>query len=102
MRWVDVAEMAVKECTLLKKALYVLLYDQFEDVASDLEDIDAPDETYIDYIISALIEKNEFICPFKNYDSSHRCKLGKKCNDNDLEINCEIEAEEVWKHFIEF
>lgn len=91
--------MAVRETTLLKKALYVLLYDQF-DVASDLEDIDAPDETYIDYIISALIEKNEFICPFKNYSSSHYCKLGKECNDNDLEIDCGVEAEEVWKHFI--
>jgi hypothetical protein len=38
----------------LKKALYVLLYDQSDSGALEVRD---SDETYIDHIVNALIQK---------------------------------------------
>lgn len=77
----------------------MLLYDQFETVTC-LE-VDAHDETYIDYIVSGLIEKNGLICPFKNYGSGYYCKLTtEKCKDVGLKIDCGIEKEKVWRHFM--
>ena len=49
----------------LKKALFTLLYDQYDIPDMQLDD---SEEYYIDYIVNALIEKNENRCPFKCYD----------------------------------
>lgn len=82
----------------LKKALYVLLYDQFN--STDLESDDS-DETYIDYIIAALIEKNERVCPFKNYDCIGDCKVNQISCTEALNIDCNRETEDIWKDFID-
>lgn len=82
----------------LKKALYVLLYDQFD--SCDLE-VDNSDETYIDYIVNALIEKNKVICPFKNYDCTQNCGLcTEKCSGDELSIDCGKEPDKTWRDFI--
>lgn len=81
----------------LNKALAVLLYDQY-----DCPDVDCEtdEEIFVEYIIHALIEKNEDICPFKNYSSECICKTStEKCNEG-LKIDCGREAEGVWKEFI--
>ena len=86
-----------KEPTNLQKALAVLLYDQF-----DCPDVEAgfDDDIMVDYIISALIEKNENICPFKNYMAEPYCKRSiEKCGTG-LMIDCGEEPEFVWKEFI--
>lgn len=83
----------------LKKALYTLLHDQFE-TATDLE-VDSYDGIYVDYIVSALIEKNGLTCPYKNYSSTRHCKSNtEKCKEG-LKITCGIEEEEVWKNFMD-
>ncbi|WP_454055642.1 hypothetical protein [Clostridium sp. Marseille-Q7071] len=84
----------------LKKAIFVLLYDQFN--IPDMEE-DCDDSSYIDYIVDALIEKNENICPFKNYDCIGHCKeniIG--CADGLIGFTdgCNREVEKVWKDFI--
>ncbi|UYO61837.1 hypothetical protein LNN31_13740 [Acetobacterium wieringae] len=87
----------IKETSNLQKALAVLLYDQF-----DCPDVEAgqDDETMIQYIIYALIEKNENICPFKNYLSVPFCKTYKSGCEKGLMIDCGADAELVWKEFI--
>ncbi|WP_253197599.1 hypothetical protein [Clostridium algidicarnis] len=81
----------------LKKALYVLLYDQYD--IPDM-DIKSDEETYIEYIIDILIQKNDNICPFKNYSCGEICnKSTEKCNRG-LYIDCNREKEDVWKEFI--
>lgn len=82
----------------LKKALYVLLYDQSDSGDLNLRD---SDETYIDYIINMLIEKNKSICPFKNYDCVCNCKVSScKCNKDELIIDCEEDLDKIWRDFI--
>ena len=85
------------EISNLSKALVVLLYDQYD--CQDL-DCEADEESFVEYIIQALIEKNENICPFKNYDCVGVCKNSvEKCEER-LRINCSREAEGIWKEFI--
>lgn len=85
------------EISNLNKALAVLLYDQYN--CPDIEQGD-DDETFVEHIIYALIEKNEDICPFKNYSAECICKTStEKCNEG-LKIDCGREAEGVWKEFI--
>ena len=81
----------------LKKAIYVLLYDQFS--IEDME-TDVSGSVYIDYIISALIEKNENLCPFKCYDCIGHCKNNTIGCVEGLDIGCTKEIEEIWKDFI--
>lgn len=81
----------------LKKALFILLYDQYESV--DME-VEQSDEEYVNYIVDALIQANGSTCPFKNYDCIQRCKLNAaKCNEG-LLINCDNELEKIWKEFM--
>ena len=86
-----------KEPTNLQKALAVLLYDQF-----DCPDVEAgfDDDIMVDYIISALIEKNENICPFKNYMAEPYCKRSIEKCETGLMIDCGEEPEFAWKEFI--
>lgn len=86
-----------KEPTNLQKALAVLLYDQF-----DCPDVEAgfDDDIMVDYIISVLIEKNENICPFKNYMAEPYCKISTEKCENGLKIDCGADHELVWKEFI--
>lgn len=85
------------EISDLNKALAVLLYDQYDCPDVDCE---ACEETFVEYIIYALIEKNEDICPFKNYSSECICKTNtEKCKEG-LKIDCGREVEGVWKEFI--
>lgn len=81
----------------LKKALYVLLNDISD--SADLE-IRASDEIFVDYIINALIEKNEMTCPFKNYDCIGHCKANHIGCVEGLDIDCNREREDIWKEFI--
>ncbi len=81
----------------LKKALFALLYDQFD--IPDME-LNNSEETYIDYIISALIEKNENKCPFKCYDCIGKCSDNRIGCVNGLLFSCDREIEEVWREFI--
>lgn len=82
----------------LKKALYILLYDQFES-AVDM-DLEMYDEQWVDYIVSALIEKNDDICPYKNYDCIKNCESSEeKCKDG-LLITCDSEQDSIWKKFM--
>lgn len=87
----------IKEPSNLQKALAMLLYDQF-----DCPDIEAgeSDETMVEYIIGALIEKNGNICPFKNYLAEPFCKNYKGECGKGLMIDCGADAELVWKEFI--
>lgn len=81
----------------LKKALYVLLYDQFD--IPDMEE-DVRDSDYVNYIVSALIEKNENRCPFKCYDCIGKCKDNNIGCAEGLKLDCSRESEEAWKDFI--
>ena len=87
----------IKEPSNLQKALAVLMYDQF-----NCPDIEAgeSDETMVEYIIGALIEKNENICPFKNYMDEPFCKDYKRECESGLMIDCCADAKYVWKEFI--
>lgn len=87
----------IKEPSNLQKALAVMLYDQF-----DCPDVEAgqDDEIMVEYIINALIEKNENICPFKNYMAEPYCsRIIEKC-ETGLMIDCGADPEYVWKEFI--
>ena len=81
----------------LKKAIFVLLYDQFD--IPDMEE-DCSDSSYVDYIINALIEKNENRCPFKCYDCIGHCKINHIGCAEGLTIDCSREHEDIWKDFI--
>lgn len=81
----------------LKKAIYVLLYDQFD--IPDM-DINCDEEAYVDYVIDVLIQKNDNICPFKNYDCIGHCKVNHIGCVEGLNIDCNRDKEEVWKEFI--
>ncbi|WP_147564681.1 hypothetical protein [Clostridium tyrobutyricum] len=81
----------------LKKALYVLLYDQYD--TGDLEVRDS-DETYINCIVNALIKKNGKICPFKSYDCIGHCKVNHIGCVEGLNVDCDREYEDIWKDFI--
>ena len=85
------------EISNLSKALTTLLYDQYD--CPDV-DWDSDEETLVEYIIQALIEKNEDICPFKNYSSEGICKTStEKCKEG-LKVDCGREFEGIWKEFI--
>lgn len=86
-----------KEPTNLQKALAALLYDQF-----DCPDVEAgfDDDIMVDCIISALIEKNEDICPFKNYAAEPYCSRSIEKCETGLMIDCGADAELAWKEFI--
>lgn len=91
-------EEAAKIRVPLNRALYVLLYDQFES-AVDM-DLDMGNEDWVDYIVSALIEKNDAICPFKDYDCVESCESStEKCKEG-LLVTCDIEIESIWKKFM--
>lgn len=81
----------------LKKAIYVLLYDQFD--IPDM-DINCDEEAYIDYVIDALIQKNDNICPFKSYDCIGHCKVNHIGCAKGLKFDCNREIEEAWREFI--
>ncbi|QUH22235.1 hypothetical protein HYG84_19955 (plasmid) [Alkaliphilus sp. B6464] len=85
------------EISNLSKALAVLLYDQY-----DCPDVDCEtdEETFVKYIIQALIEKNENVCPFKNYTCVGTCKTSvEKCEEG-IRIDCGRKVEGIWKEFI--
>ena len=92
---------ALSEISNLKKAMYVLLND-----TSDVTDLDVrdSDDTFVDYIVSALIEHNsddeENTCPFKNYDCLGSCESSRVECEEGLNICCERELEDVWRDFI--
>ncbi|MCC5439512.1 hypothetical protein AL714_07675 [Clostridium botulinum] len=81
----------------LKKAIFVLLYDQFDtpDMGESFSD-----SSYVDYIINALIEKNKNRCPFKCYDCIGHCKNNTIGCVEGLTADCTKEIEEIWKDFI--
>lgn len=81
----------------LKKAIFVLLYDQFD--IPDMEENDS-DFDYICYIISALIEKNQNRCSFKCYDCIGKCSSNHIGCSEGLKFDCNREIEEVWIEFI--
>lgn len=81
----------------LKKALYVLLYDQFD--IPDMN-IEFNDETYIGYIIDVLIQKNDNTCPFKNYDCIGHCKVNNIACADGLNVDCNREPVDIWREFI--
>ncbi|MBX4266563.1 hypothetical protein [Clostridium estertheticum] len=81
----------------LKKALYVLLYDQSD--SGDLE-VNDSDETYVDHIVNTLIQENGKVCPFKNYDCIGHCKVNLIGCAEGLNIECNREHEDIWKDFI--
>lgn len=81
----------------LKKAIYVLLCDQFD--STDLEIKDS-DDTYVEYIINTLIERNGMACPFKNYDCIGHCKVNNISCIEGLNIDCNREYEDIWREFI--
>jgi len=81
----------------LKKAIFTLLYEQFD--IPDMQEDDS-DSSYVDNIIYALIEKNENRCPFKCYDCIGECKYNMtRCADG-MKFDCDKEIEEIWKNFI--
>jgi hypothetical protein len=90
--------MKTEKVSNLKKALFVLIYDQYD--APDLE-LDSSDDTYIDYTIGALIEANGDTCPFKNYDCIGHCKSNMIGCADGLKVDCKRELEDVWKEFID-
>jgi len=81
----------------LKKAINILLYDQYE---PDSLHYTNSDETFVDEIISVLIATNYEICPFKNYSCIEKCKH----HDSDCivgrNINCKLSHESIWEDFI--
>ena len=81
----------------LKKALYVLLYDQYD--IPDMN-IEFDDETYIGYIIDVLIQQNDNIWPFKNYNCEEICSKSIKECRNGYIICCNRKKEDIWKEFI--
>lgn len=80
-----------------KKAVFMLLHDQFD--VPDLN-LDDSDESFVDSIVYTLIEQNENLCPYKIYSCSSVCKNSTECT-NELKLNCSKEAEDVWREFIE-
>lgn len=89
--------MKTEKVSNLKKAIFTLLYDQYD--VPDIE-VDCDDSTYVDYIIGALIETNEGRCPFKNYDCIGHCKVNQIGCAEGLNVECNRELEDVWKDFI--
>ena len=87
----------MEEISDLKKAIYVLLYDLIDTYNLALDD---SDEDYIDRIITALIDKNENTCPYKNYSCVHHCKCKKPICEDGTELVCSRELEDVWREFI--
>lgn len=81
----------------IKKALFALLYDQFDITDMDIED---SEENYIEYIVSALIKMNENRCPFKCYDSIGKCKINRIGCVEGIKFDCNREIDEVWRDFI--
>lgn len=90
--------MGIEDVSNLKKAIFALLYDQYDIPDIELRD---SDNTYVDYIVQALIEKNNIICPYKNYDCIENCEsCTENCNGDELSIDCGKAIDEVWKGFI--
>lgn len=85
------------EVSNLRKALHVLLTDQYDSVDLELRD---DDETYTEHIVSALIQSNGNRCPFKNYDCIGHCKSNVVGCADGLDADCKREIEDVWKEFI--
>lgn len=90
------------EISNLKKALFTLLYDQYNSPDIELRD---SDDTYVDYIIGALIEKNKRICPYKNYDCVNLCECSdRECENiegDNLNVQCFKDLEDIWREFID-
>ena len=82
----------------LHQALAVLLYDQY-DCPEVFESV-GDEEMLIEHIIYALIEKNEKICPFKNYSCLGSCEKANESCEIGLEIDCDREFEDIWEDFI--
>jgi hypothetical protein len=81
----------------LKQALYVLLYDQYD--SGDLEPDDS-DETFINHIIYALVQKNETVCPFKAYDCVGHCEHNHVGCAEGINFDCNQDQETAWREFI--
>lgn len=82
----------------LNKAIFTLLYDQYD--CPDMRITDS-DETFVEYIAYALSKKNGYTCPFKNYDCQHICnEHTTNCDGDELTIDCGREREGVWREFI--
>ena len=80
----------------LIKALQVYMYDQY-----DCPDVFEHDEdSLIEDIIYALVEKNEGTCPFCNYDCLGSCPTATVDCENSLKITCWKEPEIIWNSFI--
>ena len=89
--------MKAERASDLKKALAVLLYDQYN--CPDVDE-DNHDETFVEDIVFALIENNGTICPFKNYGGEQDCECYKKSCNEGLDFDCEREPDDAWKSFI--
>lgn len=82
----------------LKKAVFALLYDQYNVPDIDLND---RDDSYVDYIVEALIDKNKNVCPYKNYNCIECCEINNiNCYLQGLNIDCNNEIEKIWRKFI--
>ena len=85
----------------LNKAIFTLLYDQY-----DCPDVtpDDYDDTFVDYIINILAGENGSVCPFKNYSMEKLCEHSTinclNCHGKYLDIDCGTENEDVWRKFI--
>lgn len=90
--------MKTENVSNLKKAIFTLLYDQYDIPDMELGDSDG---TYIDNIISALIEKNGDTCPYKSYDCIGHCDANFISCANGLKVDCNRKLEDIWKDFIE-
>lgn len=90
--------MKTENVSNLKKAIFALLYDQYDVPDIELRD---SDNTYIDYILGALIEKNENICPYKNYDCIGHCDVNNIGCADGIKVDCNRELEEIWRDFID-
>lgn len=81
----------------LKAAVFTLLYDQYDINNLDIED---SDEAYINAIKDILVSKNEWVCPFKNYNCECYCSNYKNCNKAGNILDCGLEPEFVWFNFM--
>lgn len=82
----------------LKKAIFALLYDQYNVPDLDLTD---SDDSYVNYIVEILIEKNNTICPYKNYNCMEHCEANTvNCYLKSFNIDCTNNIEKIWRKFI--
>jgi len=90
----------MKEKTLLKTAIFLLLDDQVD--TCDLE-LDSSDEFFIDLIAEMAVKlSGKTVCPFKNYNCKDDCEKNKTWNcEDELNYDCPITPHEAWLRWIE-